>query len=81
MLTIGIKRVEKFVQQQQALGNDVRWDGYDLVFFRKADSGIFSKAGAFRNGVWGFENRVQVNGKGEWEIDYRNVRRSKRSGR
>lgn len=78
MLTLGIKKVEKFVRQQQELGNDVRWDGYDMVFFRKAPHGYFSKDGAFRDGEWGFENRVRVSDAGVWEVDFRNVRRTKR---
>lgn len=80
MLTLGIKKADKFVKQQQELGNDVRWDGWDMVFFRQADQGVYSKDGAFRSGVWGFENRVPVNDKGLWEVDWRNVRRPKRTG-
>lgn len=80
MLTLGIKKVERFVKEQQALGNDVRWDGYDLVFFRPSEQGIYSKNGAFRDGQWGFDNRVSVNSKGLWEIDWRNVKRVRRSG-
>lgn len=74
MLTLGIKKVEKFVRQQQALGNDLRWDGWDMVFFRPAENAVYSKDGAFRNGVWGYENRITVNNNGIWEIDYRNVK-------
>lgn len=79
MLTLGIRKVEKFVKEQVALGNDVRWDGWDLIFFRPSPKGRFSKDGAFRNGVWGFDNRVKVNDKGVWEVDFRNVKRSKRT--
>lgn len=79
MLTLGIKRAENFVRQQQALGNDVRWDGWDIVFFRTAEKGLYSKSGAFRNGQWGYENRVTVNESGIWEVDWRNVRRSRSS--
>lgn len=79
MLTLGIRKVEKFVKEQKALGNDVRWDGWDMVFFRPSDKAIFSREGAFRNGVWGFDNRVSVSEKGVWEVDFRNVRRSKRT--
>jgi len=81
MLTLGIKKSDKFVKQQQALGNDVRWDGYDMVFFRPAEQGVYSKDGAFRNGQWGFENRVSVNDKGVWEVDFRNVKRAPRNAR
>jgi len=79
MLTLGIRKVEKFVKEQQALGNDVRWDGWDMVFFRPSPKAVFSREGAFRNGVWGFDNRVSPNGSGVWEVDFRNVRRSKRT--
>lgn len=74
----GMKRAEKFVKQQQALGNDVRWDGWDIVFFRESEKGVYSKDGAFRKGTYGFENRVSVSNDGVWEVDFRNVRRSKR---
>ena len=75
MLTIkSVKQAEKFVEQQKRLGNDIRWDNYDIVFFRKSEKGITSKDGAFRNGVWGFENRFTVNENGEWNIDARNLR-------
>ena len=80
MLTLnGIKRAEKFVAKQQGLGNDVRWDGWDIVFFREAPQAVYSKEGVFRNGTYGFDNRVTVNSQGTWEVDYRNVRRSKRN--
>lgn len=79
MLTLGIRKVENFVKQQKALDNDVRWDGWDMVFFRPSPKAIFSKDGAFRNGVWGFDNRVSPNEQGVWEVDFRNVKRSKRT--
>lgn len=78
MLTLdSVDRAERFVNKQQTLDNDVRWDNYDIVFFRPAPQGAFRKQGAFRNGQWGFENRFAVSEKGEWNIDWRNVRRAK----
>lgn len=73
MLTLGIRKVEKFVKQQCELGNDVRWDGWDMVFFRPSPKAIFSRHGVFRNGEWGYDNRVSPNEKGVWEVEYRNV--------
>lgn len=81
MLIKSVKQAEKFIKQQQSLGNDVRWDNYDIVFFRTSEKGITSKDGAFRNGKWGFENRFGVNESGEWNLDGRNVRRGKYSRR
>lgn len=66
------------VSQQQSLGNDVRWDGWDIVFFRPDERGIHSPSGARRNNTWGFENRFKVNSMGEWVIDPRNLVRHKR---
>lgn len=81
MVIKSVQQAEKFVNQQKRLGNDVRWDNYDIVFWRESEKGVTSKDGAFRNGKWGFENRFSVNESGEWNIDGRNVRRGKRSRR
>jgi hypothetical protein len=77
MLTLGFKKVDAFVRKQQEAGNDVWFDGWDILFFRPADAAVYSKDGAFRNGVWGYINRVSVSDKGTWDIDYRNVKRVK----
>lgn len=79
MLTLRYNRTEQFVKEQQSLGNDVRWDGWDMVFFRPSEKAIYSREGAFRNGSWGFDNRVSPNEQGVWEVDFRNVKRSKRT--
>lgn len=80
MLTLGIRKIEAFVKSQQELGNNVRWNGYTLEFFRPEEKAIYSKDGAFRDGRWGYLNKVNVNNKGLWEIDFRNVKRLRRSG-
>lgn len=78
-LELDIKQAHRLVREQRSIGVDCRWDGWDIVFFRPADHGMFSKDGAFRNGVWGFENRVTVNSEGIWGIDPRNIKRVRRS--
>jgi hypothetical protein len=67
--------VDKFVRIQNAKGNDVRWEGWQLVFFKRNPRGFSSKYGAFRNG-WGMETRVDVNEAGEWKVPSRNVKYS-----
>lgn len=74
-LNLGEKKIDAFVDEQIALGNDVRWDNYTLVFFRPEPKGIYSPAGAFRNGTWGLENRTDLDNDGIWKIDWRNVKR------
>lgn len=81
MLINSVKQAEKLVATEKRLGTDVRWDNYDVVFFREAENGMYSKQGAFRNGKWGFENRFKLNDDGVWDIDIRNLRSRKRSGR
>lgn len=75
MLVIsGPKHAEKFVSQQQVLGNDVRFDNYDIVFFKPAPNAFYSRAGRFRNGQWGYENRFEIGTDGKWRVEGRNVR-------
>lgn len=85
MLEYDIKSAHRMVREQRALPkhkddkSDVRWEGWDIVFFRPADHAIHSRDGAFRNGVWGFDNRVSVNSEGKWLVDARNIKRIRRS--
>lgn len=76
MLTLkSLDKAERFVTRQQNLGSDVRWEGWDIVFFSPNEGGFYSRNGAYRNGTWGFENRATVNTKGEYEVDRRDVLR------
>jgi hypothetical protein len=82
MLTIKtLPEAERFVTRQQRLGNCVRWDGWDMIFFREAPEAVYNTDGVVRDGVYGFDNRSEVTTEGTWEIDYRNVRRAKRTTR
>jgi hypothetical protein len=76
-----LAEAEAFYQRQVKLGSDTRWDGWDLVFFRPDPRGIHNVGGAFRNGVWGFENRSPLQSDGTWAIDWRNVAKHKRTPR
>jgi hypothetical protein len=86
MLRLGYKKAHKFIEEQKALGNDVRWDGWTMVFFRAHPAAMYSVQDGRPNGVWsrtsdsyGFETRVEPNEKGLWEIDWRNVKSNKHS--
>lgn len=78
MMNLDIKSAHRVVREQQQAGNDVVWDGWDIVFYRPAPQAVYSKDGVWRNGQWSFENRVTVNSEGMWKIDPRNIRRIKR---
>ncbi len=74
-LGINLKRSDEFVKNQQNHGVDIRWDGWEMIFFREYPTAVFSKDGVFRNGKWGYEQRVSPNVKGVWEVDFRNIKR------
>jgi hypothetical protein len=75
-----LEEAERFVTRQQGLGNSVRWDGWDMVFFREAPEAVYSLNGVIRDGRYGFDNRSNVQNDGTWSVDYRNVRRARRNG-
>ena len=78
MITLTYESADSFVAKQQRLGNDVRWVGWDIVFFKPVPNAFRDPRGV-RNattGEWGYETVVRVNKKGTWKIDYRNVRRA-----
>lgn len=79
MLNLDIKSAHRLVREQRAINNDVWWEGWTIHFFRPADHAIHSVDGVFRNGVWGFDNRVEVNSEGKWEVDARNIKRVRRT--
>lgn len=83
MLRLGYKKIHKFVNEQKSLGNNVRWDGWDVVFFRAHPQALYSVQDGRPNGCWnraagtyGFETRVSPNSEGLWEIEWKNVRKS-----
>lgn len=78
-VSFNISEAHKLVRAERAAGNDVRWDGWDIVFHRPAPHAINSPAGEFRNGGWGFKNRFEVDSEGMWNIEERNLRSLRRS--
>jgi len=79
MLNLDIKAAHRLVREQRAAGNDVEWDGWDIVFYRPAEHAMHSTDGAWRKGRYAFANRVGVNSEGIWVIDPRNIRRVRRA--
>ena len=74
----GLRRAERFVTDQQEAGNDVRWDGWTMVFHKPHPQAATKVEGRF-HGSWGFETRVAPDSDGVWRVDYRNVRRIPRT--
>ena len=63
----GLRQSHKFVADQQNKGNDIRWDGWDIVQFH-AHPAAFYKGGVYRNGNYGYETRIVVTAEGTWNV-------------
>ncbi len=73
MITLDYKQAHTFVEQQNNIGNDVRWDGWDMLFWRENPNAYKTKSGAFRNGRWGMQTRIKPNKAGIWLVSEKNV--------
>lgn len=73
-LILNFSQAHKFVREQRRLGNDVRWENYDMVFWKPTHYGYTNKKGAYRNGRWGMESRVVVSDNGTWTVNSKNVK-------
>ena len=77
MLVLDYTDAHKFVQQQRKMGVDIRWDGYDMILFKKTPHGFNNQKGAFRKGRCGIEIRVSPDSLGMWSVVSRNVQTNK----
>ena len=66
-MKISFKKIDRFILEQQARGNDAYCDGWTMVFFRPHRGG-FRGGGVKRNGQYGFETRVGTDSKGFWNV-------------
>lgn len=70
MIALTIDKTDSFVAKMQRKGVKVRWDGWNMVFF-KADRGAIRSAKGRRLGSeWGFETIVGPSKEGLWMINY-----------
>lgn len=74
MLILDIDAAHNLVTALSSKGMDVRWDNYDIVFWKPTHHGFTHKHGAFRNNRWGMESRIRVTRDGTWKVPEKNVR-------
>jgi hypothetical protein len=74
MPNLDYKSAHRFVREQRSIGNNVRWDGWDMVFWKPTRYGFSSVDGAFYRGRWGIESRIPVDSNGVWKVPARNVK-------
>jgi hypothetical protein len=80
MPNLDYKAAHKFVREQRRIGNVVRWDGWDMVFWKPTRHGFSTVNGSFdkTRGRWGVESRIAVNNSGEWSIPNKYVKQPTR---
>lgn len=74
MIALTIKKVDNFVEKLQQKGVQVRWDGWDMVFFNEDKRAHHSVQGRRLGSKWGFETVVSPNAEGQWLVNYRLAR-------
>lgn len=74
MIALTIDKVDGFVSKLQRKGVDVRWDGWNLIFFKEDKNGLRSAKGRRLGNRWGFETTISPDERGQWLINYRLAR-------
>lgn len=70
MITLTFNKVDSFVAKLQRKGIDVRWNGWDMVFFKEDRYAMSSPRGKRRGERWGYETVVSPNSAGKWMVGY-----------
>lgn len=65
-------KAHEFVDERRNLGYNVKWDGWDIVFWQKS-AGAYTNPRATWRGTWGIETRVSPDDNGHWRIPNRYV--------
>lgn len=69
MIALTLDKVDNFVAKQQRKGINVRWNGWDMVFFKSDRRALRSPKGRRRGTEWGFETIVSPNEQGKWLVN------------
>lgn len=74
MISLDYNQAHGFVSKQQRRGVNVRWSGWDMVFFKADRRANRSPKGRRLGNEWGFETIVSPNNDGKWLVNYRLAR-------
>lgn len=77
MINLTSKGVEVFIKRYNTKNQESFWDNYDLIIWKKDQSGYTSLKGMFRKNSWGISERVSVDSKGIWRLPNKYVRNFK----
>lgn len=75
MITLSFDKVDNFVARLQRKGVKVRWEGWNMIFFKELDNPDLRNRSLRRLGVeWGLETVVSPDATGKWQVPNRLVR-------
>ena len=77
MLNLTLKGVEVFIDRLQATKEQAFWNNYDLVIWKKDNSGYSDIKGIYRNDAWGKAEKISVNSEGIWKLPNKYVKHFK----
>lgn len=77
MIALTYDRADGFVAKLQRKGVDVRWEGWNIIFFKEDRRALRATSGKRWGERWGFETVVEPNGDGRWLVDYKLARGTK----
>lgn len=77
MLNLTLKGVDVFINRLQTKKEEAFWNNYDLVIWKKDNSGYSDIKGVYRNNAWGKAEKISVNSKGVWELPIKYVKHLK----
>ena len=77
MLNLTLKGVDVLINRLKTKKEEAFWNNYDLIIWKKDNSGYSDINGSYRNNSWGKAEKISVNSKGVWEIPIKYVKHLK----
>ena len=77
MLNLTLKGVEIFIDRLRTSKEEAFWNNYDLVIWKKDNSGYSDVKGIYRNDAWGKAEKISVNSEGIWKLPNKYVKHFK----
>jgi hypothetical protein len=77
VLNLTLKGVEVFINRLRTNKEEAFWNNYDLVIWKKDNSGYSDVKGIYRNDAWGKAEKISVNSEGIWKLPNKYVKHFK----
>jgi hypothetical protein len=77
VLNLTLKGVEIFIDRLRTSKEEAFWNNYDLVIWKKDNSGYSDVKGIYRNDAWGKAEKISVNSEGIWKLPNKYVKHFK----